>query len=227
MTCAICGKNEPDRGLVCEPDRVSIRDTLVEIAEHYPQLADHLEPRRGTGQRVSGSTEPRLPLNEDIADLTSPHRAGQATEHARRWAEDQTGHMPVRARLESWVQDWASHDWCESSNLPIPTVPALAGWLGIWLDRACDHHYAIDDFADETADILAAMRAYIPKVVEVGETPPSKRVIRSAPCPECDMISLWWHPKDDRVRCDNCPRVMTESEYETWSKMVLAQRRAA
>jgi hypothetical protein len=166
-----------------------------------------------------------LPLNVDILDLTGSAREHQASDEARRWRDDQVGHTAVAYRLDQWVRDWITYDWCRSDQLPVPTVPALAGWLSRWVDEACDRHPAIDDFADEISDVHGAIRAYIPRMVDRDEPPPRRRAEpRTAPCRGCDMVSLWWWPSDERVRCDTegCGVVMTEDEYASWSRLVIA-----
>lgn len=227
VVCPIRGRRPEhyDRAQVCEQCRVWLAGVLRDIADTYPQLAEALQPRRGGGQRVAGSREAPVPLVLDVVDLTHGGHRGQATTVARAYADDQVGHMAIRARLGSWAQDWLSYAWCRSDHLPELTVPALAGWLGKWIDDACDHHPAVDEFADEMVDVLAAIRAYVPRVVQEHEQPPRQRPEpRTAPCPACDMVSLWWWPSEERVRCDTvgCDRAMTEDEYARWAKLVIA-----
>jgi hypothetical protein len=212
-----------ERAMVCQPCRIWLAETIADIAALYPQLREALEPGRGNSQRVTGSREMPLPLNVDVLDLTGPAREHVASDHARLWAEDQTGHAAIAYQLDQWARDWISYDWCRSDHLPLPTVPELAAWLARHCDDACDHHGAVDDFAGEIRDLHGAMRAYIPRMVERDEPPPRGRPEpRTAPCRGCDLFSLWWWPSDERVRCDNCEVVMTEDEYAAWAKLVLA-----
>jgi hypothetical protein len=217
-----------ERAQACLPCRIWLAETIADVAVLYPQLHAMLIPGQGNGQRVSGSREMPLPLNADIVDLTGPAKVVNLTDAGRPWwHEDQTGHVAVAAVLDQWVRDWISYDWCRSDVMPVPTVPELAAWLGKWAEAACDEHPAIDDFAGEIRDIHTAMRAYIPRVVDRDNPPPRRRAEpRTAPCRGCDMVSLWWFPSDERVRCDNCDVVMTESEYAAWARLIIAGERA-
>lgn len=226
--CAVCPVRRQtavhyERAQVCQPCRIWLAETVADLAVLYPQLHDALRPGRGNNQRVTGSREAPLPLNVDVLDLTGPARDHHASAEARRWAEDQIGHPAIAYCLDQWARDWISHDWCRSDHLPLPTVADLVAWLGKWVNEACDHHPAVDDFAREIRDVQAAMRAYIPRVVQEGERPPRGRPEPlTAQCRGCDLVSLWWWPSDERVRCDNCDVVMTEDEYADWARLVLA-----
>lgn len=231
VLCPVRGRR-PDhyeRAQACEQCRVWLAGVLRDIADTYPDLADQLHPRKGGGQRVAGSREAPVPLVLDVVDLTHGGHRGYATADGRLWAEDQIGHMAIRARLGSWAQDWLSYDWCRSDRLPEHTTAyALAAWLGKWADDACSHHPAVDEFADEMVEVLATIRAYVPRMVEEDEQPPKQRPEpRTAPCPACDMTSLWWFPSEERVRCDTdgCNRVMTDDEYARWARLVIADER--
>lgn len=225
VICPVRGRRPVhyERAQACEPCRIWLAETIADVAALYPQLHALLVPSGTAGQKVTGSREMPLPLNVDILDLTG--RAKGFTPSKDAVPEDQVGHTAVAYVLDSWARDWIGYEWCRSDQLPAATVAELAAWLGKWVEAACDHHPAIDDFADEIRDLHAAIRAYIPRMVGRDEPPPRRRAEeRTAPCRGCDMVSLWWFPSDERVRCDTegCGVVMTEDEYAAWAKLVLA-----
>lgn len=196
-------------------------------------------PRMGI---VTGTRDNLAPVDLDVVDLTGDARPASIAVRYRterppgqapiNWAAyggdpDQIGHLSVATELEFWVQDWITMRG-EGEHLPLPLVPPLAGWLSARLTWAIDEHPAIDEFATALTRIYGALRAYVPRVVEEDEKPPQRRAEpRTAPCPACDMVSLWWWPSDERVRCDTdgCNRVMTESEYAQWARLVIADAR--
>lgn len=230
VVCPVRGRRPVhyERPHACRPCRIWLAETIADIAALYPKLHAMLAPGRGTGQRVTGSRDMPLPLNVDILDLTGRLREFRPSRDALRWRDDQVGEPAVAYILALWVRDWLSYDWCKSTVTPDRTVKALAAWLVARCDDACDHHPAIDDVADEMRELHATMRGYVPRMVEKGEPPPRRRAEpRTAPCRGCDLISLWWFPSDERVRCDNCDVVMTESEYATWARQIIAYERGA
>lgn len=179
---------------------------------------------------VTGTRDREAPIDLDLVDLTASAREHQPSDEARRERMHQIGHISIAYRLDQWVRDWRTYTWCGSDIQPAPTVPDLATWLGRWVDAACDQHPAIDDFADEIREVHGSMRAYIPRVVERNEPPPRRRAEPyTAPCRGCDMVSLWWFPSDERVRCDTegCGVVMTEDEYAQWARQIIAFERGA
>lgn len=120
---------------------------------------------------------------------------------------DQIGEPSVPAVLDSWAQDWQSHEW---STLPVPTVPALAGWLGKQLNWACDEHPAVDDFAYELAQLVAGVRPIAPRA----------ELKRGVPCRGCDKVTLFRWPGSDYVECGSCDVLMTPDEYERWIQLI-------
>jgi hypothetical protein len=215
-----------ERAHVCQPCRIWLAETIADIAGLYPELHALLVPGATAGQRVTGSREMPLPLNVDILDLTGKAKGFRPSREAL--PEDQVGHTAVAYVLDSWARDWISYEWCRSDQLPAPTVAELAAWLGKWADDACDHHPAIDDFADEIRDLHAAIRAYIPRMVDRDEPPPRRRPQQlPTPCPSCDLVTLFRQPGDPRVDCANpdCRRILTGDEYARWTRMLVVQLR--
>lgn len=162
-----------------------------------------------SGQRVTGSPAPTVPLSVDVVDLLAPARAGSVAVHARsRWPFDQIGHLSIATELDFWVRDWAD---LRGEHLPVPTVPVLAGWLADRLDWACRHHLALDEFAAKVGHLHGALLA------TTGQTTP-RREERFAPCRTCHTLGLWWDPDLQRVVCPHCTALMTDTEYADYAR---------
>jgi hypothetical protein len=164
---------------------------------------------------VSGSRETAVPANLDLVDLTLPVHGDHLTDHGRLWWEDQIGHVSVAQELDLLVREWAedlSIRW-----LPAPTVPVLANWLADRMSWACDHHPGVDHAATQLYQLRGTLR------VLLGDVTPRPEKM-GAPCPSCDMKTLFRFPGEDRIDCtgEDCRRVLTADEYERWSRMVVA-----
>lgn len=203
MTCVVCTKRRlaPEQRQVCQPCRTRLADHLAAIPDLAGQLSEALEPGTSHGQRVTGSREAPLPLRIDVLDLSLPG-ARPAPVHDPHG--DQGGMLPVAARLDQWVRDWRDSLWPDH-RLPAPTVAGLADWLRHRLDVACDRHPAVDEFADEMRQVVADLRGVL-----------GLRRLRHrlpAPCPDCDMRTLYRDDGADYVECGMCHRLWTEAEY--------------
>lgn len=217
--CVICQRRPYEKAQVCQPCRQRVEDQLAEIADLAAQLPDHLEPGQSNGQRVSGSREAPVPLDLDVLDLTNDARHTSATPAARQHPEDQIGHDSIASRLDSWVLDWIDTLRLNESP-PQPTVRRLTQWLTDRLDKACNEHPAIDDFADEMRRLRTTLRG------ATGQLEPQPEHI-AAPCPACDLITLIRRQGEDTVECGNpdCRRVLTLTEYHRWIGLVAADIR--
>jgi hypothetical protein len=155
---------------------------------------------------VSGSHEPPLPVAIDALDLTLPARAGTIRDpHG-----DQTGQIPVAARLDDWVRDW--RDTLDlREGLPVPTVPVLCGWLADRLDKACRRHPAVDEFAADMARLRATLRA-------VSGDAPARPQRLTVPCQDCNQLALVRVVAREvrPVCCRACGRSWSEDEYAEW-----------
>jgi Zn ribbon nucleic-acid-binding protein len=137
----------------------------------------------------------------DALDLSLPSRGAEAVRDPH---GDQTGHQPVAVVLDQWVRDW-QETRARREGLPVPTVPELVRWLRHRLEWACDEHPAVDEFAAEVRETLAALRGVL------GLTRLRHRL--PAPCPDCEMLTLVREDGGDYVECGACHRLWTEDEY--------------
>ena len=154
---------------------------------------------------VRWPAEAPVPVRLAVVDLLTCARQPEATSPAREYPDDQYGHLSVATVLDQWVRDWRDLLWPDH-HLPVPTVSTLAGWLRRRLDDACDRHPAIDSFADELRSIRSTLRTTFGYGRYVDRLP--------APCPDCDMMSLYRDDGASWVECGNCGRLWSENEYQ-------------
>jgi hypothetical protein len=153
---------------------------------------------------VSGSKEPRLPIDVDEVDLLGPPRP-LMPERAHR-GPDEDGHDSIASTLDFWVEDWREARGGREGR-PAPHVPALAAWLLRRVDDAMDSHFAIDEFFDQIRQIHGVLRGQLGQF----DVPDYKRGI---PCPRCSMLTLVHHNGSQYVECGSCPAVLSFSEFE-------------
>jgi hypothetical protein len=218
MICVICQRNPVEKPYVCPRDRTWLDGVLRDIGELHPQLHDALTPTTSGGERVTGTPEAPLPLAVGPLDLTMPARALALTDAGKEARDDQIGELSVASRLDSWVDDWRTI--LPREGRPLPTVARLVQWLRDRLERACDLHEAIDEFAAEMRQIRRTMLAVL------GQLPARPERVW-VPCRNCDQLTLYRWPGDDRVRCedDDCALVLYPDEYERWIGLLAAQSR--
>lgn len=180
------------------------------------------------GAQVTGSREAPVPVQLDVVDLTAAARQPNPTRgpgyYPRSlWPEDQVGHQPVATRLDQWVRDWISYTGCPGDHLPEPTVPALAAWLGVRVDWACDEHPAIQEFVAEMRGLVAAIRRAL------GDRPQYPELCDGVPCSRCDAVgALYRQPNSSyRAECGACGKLYTEDEWDRWTGLVAGQVKAA
>lgn len=190
-------------------DLARFRTNLATIADCYAQLAaaDHAAVTGTMGVRVGGSTEPKLPINADLVDLTSEARHGSLTPIPSPWPEDQTGHLAVATELDFWVRDIA--DLC-GEKPPLPTAPVLAMWLHERAGWAWDYYGALGEMVVQVDRIARTLWAIVNPRAPRPE-------VKAAPCPGCGEATLLG--ADERVWCtvEDCGRVLTEGEYQAWA----------
>ncbi len=153
---------------------------------------------------VSGSKEPRLPIDVDHADLLGPVRTLMA-ERSRR-SEDEVGFDSVASTLDFWVEDWRS-DRQAGEGRPPATVPDLVRWLRDRLDDAMDHSLPIDEFFQDVRRLHGALLVALHRF----EIPDHKRGI---PCPRCSTLTLVHHNGSQYIECGSCPAVLSFTEFD-------------
>lgn len=148
--------------LVCRRDYERLEKQLRAIPELYALALGELQPGQGSGGR---SSEVSIGLRVSALDL----RAGG----------------DVLERLATWERDWREHFELDPVRSGTGTQQALdryargrrdaagtslvgvCGFLLAHLHRACQSHYAIDEFAHDLADIHAAAQA----AANIGQRP--------------------------------------------------------
>ena len=215
VCCPQLRQGEPriyERAQVCEGCRARLRSMLAEVVELYQDL--DLEKGSASGQRVSGSRTPPLPLRVDPLDLSLPAPTGRQRWEPNNWPRDQVGHISVATLLDSWVRDWI--DVLGLRETPPALVGTMAGWLTNRIDLGSKDHPAIDDFAAEIRDLLQTLR----RTVGTSEVRPEHLDV---PCRRCDLLDLHRLPGEDRVECGSCGDLLTEDEYRRWVGLVAAE----
>jgi hypothetical protein len=177
VICTLCVvyRREPiyaERPQVCEWCRTRLDRDLALLAGTYAMLPAALIPGASTGQHVSGTRTPPLPVRVDALSLLGPGSAAVADTNG-----DQTGALPTAVLVDQWATDWRDTR-LQGERLPAPTVARLVDWLRARLDWACDHHPAVDEMADEVRRHLGELR----RVVE-GATRPG---VGLGACPRPD-----------------------------------------
>jgi hypothetical protein len=168
VTCPVLAPNRKpryvERGMVCEPDRITLAHLLGEIPDLYARL--DAVPGSSATERVAGSRDPAIPPRVDVVDLTLPARPGSIGIAQRGLWEgsggdpDQVGYLSIATELDFWVQDWRISLYRDHS-LPGTSVIELAGWLRVRLPQACDSHPAIDEFAAAINSLTRTLRATV------------------------------------------------------------------
>lgn len=200
--CVVCQRRPPERPTVCEGCRRRIDGHLNEIVDLYALLPAHLERGSSGGEKVSGSREAPIPLALDVLDLSLPLRGGQVVHDPE--PGYQVGVIPVVWTLDSWARDWQA-TLVPDQRLPVPTVATLAGWLRDRLHLACGKHPAIDECAEELRETVATLRGVLGRADLRHRLP--------APCPDCEMLTLYREDGAEYVECGSCHRLWSEDEY--------------
>ncbi len=231
MICPICQRRQALQPQACEPCRAWLPGVLTDIGKLHAQV----EPARraGGGPKVSGSRDAPLPVHLDAIDLTAPARQGSLLPHANAqlhqhaaivhrtrtlerhdyaalW-KDQIGHLSVATELETWVIDWIGQREL-GEHRPEPTVAILLNWLTVRLDWACDHHLAIDEYAEAMRQLRASLRT------AAGDQPTRPEPIIGIPCSHCDLAALIRDPGSQwHAECGNCGKLYSDDEYRRWT----------
>jgi len=183
---------------------------------HYDHVSNVLPaggpPAGLRNSPITGSRRPRLPINEDAADLTGPVRsAGVAV-----LDEDAVGHASVASVLDFWVEDWRVSRGAGEGRPPA-NVPALARWLLDRLDDACDSGPAIAEFFEAVRRLRGALQAQLGQV----DIPDYKRGV---PCPKCWALTLVHHAGSEYITCGSCPAQIKFIEYDDHVRALSAEQ---
>lgn len=196
-TCVICRRQPYDRAHACATCRKWLARDLGEIAGLAALLPLVVAP--------AGGSEGGVPLRLAAVDLGLPLWGGASSATVHDPYGDQGGQVPVAARLDSWVQDWAiTRD--RGEGLPGVTVPEIVGWLLNRIEDACDEHPAVDEFAAEVRAIKAA-------ICRTLSTEPMRAVRYGASCPRCEAQTLRRTIGADWIECEGCGRLWSDVDY--------------
>lgn len=206
---------------VDDDPRAGSPDQAVRIRLRLPGYHDPISaslpsgpvPGARNAPRVSGSRERGVPERFDLLAPAYPQRDGTCD----LW-HDQVGGPSVAAILDSWCQDWSTYPWSRGDWLPDPPeIKALADWLEIRLDDACDQHPAIQEFSAELGEIHLALRR------TNGLTEPKPELAVGVPCKSCGLRTIYKTPGyyecDPDEKCGGCQALLTEAEFKAWSAL--------
>lgn len=178
----------------------------------------------GRGGRVSGSSEPRLPIAVDAVDLLAP--ASRRTPAAAVLADlaypeqddDQIGFLPIAVLLDQWAEILRDHR-DRGEGQPEPSVTVLARWLAERIDEACDDWLPVDEFAEDLRRAHGALRGQL----RLHEQ--RKEELIGIPCQSCTVRLLVRMPGSSYVECEACGHLLTEEEYAAWCKALVVSAR--
>ena len=208
--CVIHQDHEAEEGwLVCRRAWGRLAGALHQI----PRLLSEVNLSKGVGSapKVSGSREHQIPPRIDALDLTlSARRASLFI-----GGQDQVGHLSVATELEFWASDWAD---LRNEGRPFPSVPDLCRWLLDRLDWACQHHYALDEFAEVTSRIFRTLHG-------VNGNGAARPKLMEAPCPTCHLLTLTQCYEESNIDCENvdCRRSLTPDEYARYVRQLIEE----
>lgn len=203
---ATLAAKEPDHPLVQRAGRpVEHRDLVANVLPAGPIGGS------GRGGRVSGSAEPRLPINVDRTDLLAAPRGRTSASAPLAYPEqdgDQVGFLPVAATLDGLAEGLRLHRGA-GERRPFPAVTSLCTWLLKRLDDACNDWPGIGEFFDEVRHAHDALRGQAGRI----DIPDYKAGV---PCSKCGHLTLLRHGGRDYVECASCPYALTIPEYERY-----------
>lgn len=167
----------------------------------------------GRGGRVSGSSEPRLPINEDRTDLLGRARSSTAATAALAYPEqddDQIGFLPVAATLDGLAEGLRLHRG-KGESRPDPSVTVLCAWLLVRLDEAADDWHGVGEMFDEVRLAHDALRG------QLGEREVTDYKA-GVPCRRCNLLTMIQKDGTGEVECTSCGSLLTIPEYEEYVK---------
>lgn len=192
-SCVICSR--PSRIRVCAHCTEVTDRNISEIPSLYRSLAAVLAPGAGSGDRVSGSRTPPLPVR--LGPLTL--RSGGS----------------LVAMLHSWEDDW--RDLLGWTKRPFrgtieQSVIGTTKFLRANWPWAADKHPAPEDFSREIRDVVSECRTEI-------DGKGDSRQIGLCPADVGEKICgspLWASPYSVSIKCRRCG---TEWAQDAWLKL--------
>lgn len=200
-SCSICSR--PSRIRVCGRC-IEVTDRHIgDIPDLYRSLASVLTPGAGSGDRVSGSRTPPLPVRLGPLSL----RSGGS----------------LVAMLHSWEDDW--RDLLQWTKRPFrgtieQSVIGACKFLRSNWPWAADKHPSPQDFAAEMRDIVTECRT---EIEGKGDT----RQIGLCPTDTGEKLCgmpLWASPYSPSIKCRRCG---TEWAQDAWLRLAGAMHATA
>jgi len=156
--------------------------------------------------RISGSRPRPVPVSLELLNIVGPGATAVSDPFA-----DQYGELPVAVWMRGVADDWAAlRGWAHLTASHVTEVGWLARRLSAWLDWACDHHPAIESFAEELSLHRSILRH------AAGVVPPEPEHCHGVACQRCNLWTLWRH--DGRVECGSCHRILDAEDYDAHVK---------
>jgi hypothetical protein len=193
--------------------RDRLADLLAEIPGLYDQLGEERRQGGNGGPKVSGSRDAPVPGRLDVLNLRGPGSTASMP------LTDQHGATPVFAALETWERDWRETRGLAISGVWVDlraALGAIARFLRVHLDWACDTHDAISEFAAEVRAVHQSLRAAcgdLADTVYVGRCP---TVTETGACSARLFASTW----SDVIRCPGCGARRDRAEWEILGRLM-------
>jgi hypothetical protein len=199
VTCPVLrpkGKpRPPNRPMCCDGCRERLTTDLGAIPDAYAFI--DTEPVTGAGERRTVGFESRPPVNVSGLSLLGAGSVIPATEGTP-YPQDQLGTVPPLDLLAWWVEDWIVTR-AMREHMPDMLITSVTIWLTTRLEWACDHHPAVDEFAQDLRELTGQLRAYggRDRGERVGNCP------RSYGDDHCNT-PLYVDPYVDEIECSRC-----------------------
>ena len=210
--CVVCPVLHPtdkphvyDRANVCESCRARIvtdLDRIPDLTALLPAAFPKTSRPQTNGSKIRSTPQSSEPINWSPYDLTLPadQRKRELLARAALGLDtDQIGDLSVATILDTWARDFAS---IRDEHLPEANVYALCRWLADRTEWACDHHPAVDEYADE----ICALARTVASVGRIDHTKGEK--IGRCPAVLRDetrcAAPLRVDPYVDQIQCGRC-----------------------
>ncbi|HEX8866696.1 MAG TPA: hypothetical protein VF821_13655 [Lentzea sp.] len=156
---------------------------------------------------------------DDLAALLNMQADGHREQGGERGSRGvhQPSPSPIADELDEltrWLLDWEDayrelpeHNWPSPPRrgMLASTRSTSIAWLGERLDGVLASPFAAD-FGRE----VSQWHRRLAVMVKAG----TGRHIKPVPCPRCDHKALVWHEGDDHIRCEQCGRLLSLTDYD-------------